>query len=73
MDIDIVLYDNNSCDDKYWEQAFVVVPLAEIHPDYRNPLTNETLIETAARLRRDTWLEARREVLAQYSGGQFTA
>src|SRR5678816_715047 len=36
IDIDIVLFDGQSCDDRYWEQAFVVVPLAEIVPEYQN-------------------------------------
>lgn len=68
MDIDIVIFDDHSCDDKYWEQAFVVIPLAEIHPTFRNPLTREPLRETAARLRRENWMEARREVLSRFSG-----
>ncbi|HEY9525951.1 MAG TPA: 2-amino-4-hydroxy-6-hydroxymethyldihydropteridine diphosphokinase, partial [Anaerolineales bacterium] len=46
IDIDIVLFDGKSCDDRYWEQAFVVVPLAEIIPDYQNPLTRERITET---------------------------
>ena len=70
MDIDIVVFDDQPIDDKYWTQAFVVVPLAEIHPTFRNPLTGETLMETAARLRRDVWMEARQEVLSQFSGTQ---
>jgi 2-amino-4-hydroxy-6-hydroxymethyldihydropteridine diphosphokinase len=68
MDIDIVIFNNRSCADKYWEQAFVVVPLAEIYPTFHNPLTQETLTETAARLRREIWMEARWEVLRPFSG-----
>lgn len=68
MDIDIVVFDDRPCDDKYWEQAFVVIPLAEIHPAFQNPLTGEYLTQTAARLRREIWMEARREVLSQFSG-----
>jgi 2-amino-4-hydroxy-6-hydroxymethyldihydropteridine diphosphokinase len=66
MDIDIILYDDTSCDDKSWEKAFVVVPLAEIYPDYLNPLKNESIRETAARLRREIWIETRPEVLSQF-------
>ena len=51
IDIDIVLFDEQSCNDKFWKQAFVVVPLAEIHPEYQNPLTQESILETATRLR----------------------
>ena len=73
MDIDIVIFDGKPCADKYWEQAFVVVPLAEIHPTYRNPLTRETLTETATRLRHETWMEARRGVLSPLGGSNSSA
>ena len=71
IDIDIVLFDGLSCDNKYWEQAFVVIPLAEIHPTCSNPLTHETVTETAARLRRSTWMEARAAVLSRFSGNSM--
>jgi 2-amino-4-hydroxy-6-hydroxymethyldihydropteridine diphosphokinase len=67
IDIDIVLFDRKSCDDRYWEQAFVVVPLAEIIPEYQNPLTRELISETAARLRTQVWMETRPEVIRQFS------
>jgi len=35
IDIDIVLFDDQLCDDKFWKQAFVVIPLAEIYPEYQ--------------------------------------
>jgi 2-amino-4-hydroxy-6-hydroxymethyldihydropteridine diphosphokinase len=65
IDIDIVLFDGRSCADKYWEQAFVVVPLAEIFPAYNNPVAHEPLAETATRLRQHTWMETRPEVLSR--------
>jgi 7,8-dihydro-6-hydroxymethylpterin-pyrophosphokinase len=68
MDIDIILFDEQSCDDHSWEKAFVVIPLAEIYPDYQNPLKKETIGETAARLRREIWMETRPEVLSQFGG-----
>ena len=67
MDIDIVVFDNMSCDDKYWEQAFVVIPLAEIFPTFTNPLTQEPIHETAARLRREVWMETRQGILSQFN------
>jgi 2-amino-4-hydroxy-6-hydroxymethyldihydropteridine diphosphokinase len=66
MDIDIVVFDGIPFDDKYWEQAFVVIPLAEIYPEFQNPLTQENLMETAARLRQQVWMETRREVLRRF-------
>lgn len=67
IDIDIVIFDGKSCDDKYWKQAFVVVPLAEIYPEYPNPLTRESILQSATRLRRQIWMEARPQVLARYN------
>jgi 2-amino-4-hydroxy-6-hydroxymethyldihydropteridine diphosphokinase len=65
MDIDIVIFDDRSCDDRYWEQAFVVIPLAEIYPDFPNPLTSEPIRQTTTRLRSNFWMEARPDVLSQ--------
>lgn len=64
IDIDIIIFDNKSCNDKFWNQAFVVVPLAEIYPDFQNPLTHEIITETATRLRQEIWMEARPEILS---------
>jgi 2-amino-4-hydroxy-6-hydroxymethyldihydropteridine diphosphokinase len=72
IDIDIVLFDGNSCDDKYWEQAFVVIPLAEIHPEYQNPLSPQSIQETAARLRQHVWMQVRPEVLVQFNESSST-
>jgi 2-amino-4-hydroxy-6-hydroxymethyldihydropteridine diphosphokinase len=68
IDIDIVVFDGRSCDDKYWEQVFVVVPLAEIHPNYHPPFTQETLVQTATRLRQQIWMETRPDVLSRFNG-----
>lgn len=63
MDIDIVIFDDNLVNAHYWEQAFVMVPLAEVYPEYRNPITGDTAQEQATRLRREVWLETRRNIL----------
>ena len=68
MDIDIVIFDDQSCGDRYWGQAFVVIPLAQIHPTFQNPLTREPILETAARLRREIWIRERHEVLSRFNG-----
>lgn len=73
MDIDIIIFDGKSCDSKYWDQVFVVIPLAEIYPDFQNPVHNETVSETATRLRSKSWMEARREILNQFNGNTFPA
>lgn len=66
IDIDIVLFDEKPYNDKFWKYAFVIVPLAEIHPDYINPITRENIRQTAARLRSEVWMEARPEVLSRF-------
>jgi 2-amino-4-hydroxy-6-hydroxymethyldihydropteridine diphosphokinase len=66
IDIDIVLFNDKFMNGKYWEQAFVVIPLAEIHPEYQNPLTGESIIQTATRLRQQVWMETRSEVLSRF-------
>lgn len=72
IDIDIVIFDGKPCDDRYWKQAFVVVPLSEIHPDYQNPLTHESLVITATHLRKRVWMERRPEVLSRFNGNEST-
>jgi 2-amino-4-hydroxy-6-hydroxymethyldihydropteridine diphosphokinase len=68
IDIDIVLFDEQLCDDKFWRQAFVVIPLAEIHPEYENPVSRESILQTAKRLRQEVWIETRPGVLDQFDG-----
>lgn len=68
MDIDIILFDDMSCDDRSWEKAFVVVPLAEIYPDYRNPIRDEPIRDTAERLRSEVWMMPHPELLMEFGG-----
>jgi len=71
IDIDIVLFDDKPYNDKFWKFAFVIIPLAEIYPEYRNPITQENIVKTATRLQAEVWMEARPEVLSQFSGKHF--
>lgn len=64
IDIDIVLFDERFVEESNWDLAYVMVPLAELHPGYRNPITGETVSEKAKRLRREVWLETRRGALS---------
>ena len=66
IDIDIVLFDDKPYSDKFWKFAFVIVPLAEIYPEFQKPMTKEALFQTATRLRQEVWMEARPEVLSQF-------
>lgn len=57
LDIDIMLFNDDILqfgrhvipDPEVTQRPFVVIPLAEIAPDYRHPVTGETLAEIASR------------------------
>lgn len=70
IDIDIVLFDNQPYNDAYWKFAFVIIPLAEIYPEYHNPLLQERITKTAERLRQAVWIQVRPEVLSQFNGNR---
>ena len=63
IDIDIVIFDDRFINQNSWELAYVLVPLAEIYPYYRNLETGETVSEIARHLRQKVWLEMRPGVL----------
>ncbi len=64
IDIDIVLFDDEPFGGEFWSNAFVVVPLADILPDFHHPFNYERLAVVAAHMRRQTWIVARPEVLS---------
>ncbi|MEJ2758064.1 MAG: 2-amino-4-hydroxy-6-hydroxymethyldihydropteridine diphosphokinase [Anaerolineales bacterium] len=64
IDIDLVLFDDEPFDKDFWSAPFVVVPLAELFPDYPHPYGYENLATIAARARRKTWIVERPEVLS---------
>jgi 2-amino-4-hydroxy-6-hydroxymethyldihydropteridine diphosphokinase len=64
MDIDITLFDGAALNNDSWAKAFVIVPLAELLPDLDFPPNHEKLSDVAERMRRQTWIVARPEVLA---------
>ena len=63
IDIDIVIFDDEFLNPDSWKLGYVIVPLAAIYPDYRNPETGQIVSEIATRLRREVWLKARPGVL----------
>jgi len=58
LDLDIILYDNLIIDlpnlqiphPRMKERAFVLIPLAEIAPDWLDPLTNYSVVELKKQL-----------------------
>jgi 7,8-dihydro-6-hydroxymethylpterin-pyrophosphokinase len=61
-----VLFDDKPYNDRFWRYAFVIVPLAEIYPEDQNPILQESITQTATRLRSQVWMKARPEVLSQF-------
>ena len=64
IDIDIILFDEEPYDGEFWSNAFVVVPLADLLPDFHHPFNYEWLSRVAAHMRRQTWIEKRPNVLS---------
>jgi 2-amino-4-hydroxy-6-hydroxymethyldihydropteridine diphosphokinase len=65
IDIDIILFDDEPFGWEFWSNAFVVVPLADILPDFQHPLNYEKLARVAVHMRRQTWIVARPDVLSE--------
>jgi 2-amino-4-hydroxy-6-hydroxymethyldihydropteridine diphosphokinase len=63
IDIDIILFDDEPFGGEFWSNAFVVVPLAELLPEFHHPFNYEKLAKVAEHMRRQTWIVARPEVL----------
>jgi len=63
IDIDIILFDEEPFSGEFWSNAFVVVPLAELLPDYHHPFNYERLALVSQHMRHQTWIEARPDIL----------
>ena len=61
IDLDIVLFDEQPLNIEFWAYAFVVVPLAELIPDFVHPVRGESLSKVAEQLQRQTWIVPHRE------------
>jgi len=63
IDIDTMMYDETPLHLRRWDYAFVLVPLAELAPALRHPASGEKLRDAAERVRRDTWIVPRPDVI----------
>ena len=71
IDIDVILFDDKPVNEYVWSLAYVVVPLAEIYPEYQIMTTSERVAENATRLRNEVWMETRRDILSQFRESNF--
>ncbi|MCQ3937455.1 MAG: 2-amino-4-hydroxy-6-hydroxymethyldihydropteridine diphosphokinase [Chloroflexi bacterium] len=65
IDIDIVLCGSQPLNTDFWEYAFVVVPLAELIPDFAHPARGEAIARVAAQVRGQVWMRKRGDVSLQ--------
>ena len=63
IDIDLILFEDEPFGEEFWSSPFVIVPLAELLPGFPHPLQYENLERVANRMRRQTWIVPRPEVL----------
>ncbi len=57
MDIDIILFDDQVFDGNLWSKAFIAIPLAELVPDLRHPVTQQRLSDVSAQLKNSAFAE----------------
>ncbi|MEK6751098.1 MAG: 2-amino-4-hydroxy-6-hydroxymethyldihydropteridine diphosphokinase [Chloroflexota bacterium] len=57
IDIDILLFDNHPLNTEFWDYAFVIVPLAELIPDFVHPVSGEKLFRVAGQV--SVWIKKR--------------
>jgi len=63
IDLDIVLFDETPFNIEFWAYAFVVVPLAELIPDFVHPISGEKLSRVAEQLQSQVWIVRRNDML----------
>lgn len=61
IDIDIVLFDETPLNTEFWDYAFVIVPLAELIPDFAHPVGGEKLFRVAGQV--SVWIKKRVVIL----------
>jgi 2-amino-4-hydroxy-6-hydroxymethyldihydropteridine diphosphokinase len=59
IDIDVMLVDGKPYNLDRWDNAFVLLPIAELLPDGKHPITREPLRQAAERARQHTWIVQR--------------
>ena len=59
IDVDVMMVDDEPYNLDRWDAAFVLLPIAELMPDARHPITHQRLRDAAEKARRLTWIVAR--------------
>jgi 2-amino-4-hydroxy-6-hydroxymethyldihydropteridine diphosphokinase len=61
IDIDIILFDETPHNLETWNHAFVIVPLAELVPNFIHPFEGKPLVEVAKQ--NQVWIMKREDVV----------
>jgi 2-amino-4-hydroxy-6-hydroxymethyldihydropteridine diphosphokinase len=61
MDIDLVLFDETPHNTQTWNHAFVIMPLAELIPNFVHSFENQSLAEVAKQIQ--VWVLKREDVV----------
>lgn len=64
IDIDLVMYDQEPVRMEYWQHAFMVVPLAELLPEFEHPTLKKKLAQVAEHMREQVWIQPRTGILS---------
>jgi 2-amino-4-hydroxy-6-hydroxymethyldihydropteridine diphosphokinase len=62
IDLDIVMFNAEPMNVDFWDYAFVVVPLAELIPDFLHPVSREKLSRVSVQVQRQVWIVKRDDV-----------
>jgi 2-amino-4-hydroxy-6-hydroxymethyldihydropteridine diphosphokinase len=68
IDIDLLIIDGRPVNAAHWANAFVLLPMSELLPDLKHPISKEPLRTAAQRAEAETWIERRREALRPANG-----
>ena len=61
--IDIVMFDERPLNTDFWDYAFVVIPLAELLPDFVHPIRHGKLSRIAEQLKGGVWIEPHPDIV----------
>lgn len=68
IDIDILMLDGRPVNVERWANAFVLLPMSELLPDFDDPISHEPLRVAAQKAEAETWIVRRQEVLMPSTG-----
>jgi len=68
IDIDIVMDSGEALNLELWSYAFVVLPMSELLPDARHPVTGRRLADEAAKAQVSTWIRRHPEATQNRDG-----